>query len=107
MISAKPMIVSVIEIDNVGVSSISIAFSLEKGPSSSYTTVVEKYVVPHNKTKSVTTGGFPAYYVRLTCHKGTPISMKGLRVFGCDPDLPAEQTEMASQGINIGVQSFL
>ena len=88
--SAKPMIVSVIEIENVGVSNLSVAFSLEKGPASSYTTVVENYVVPHNKTKSITTGGFPAYYLRIKCHKGTPISMKSLRIFGCDPDLPAE-----------------
>ena len=99
------MIVSVVEIDNVGISNLSIAFALEKG--GAYTTVVERQVVPHNKTKSITTGGFPAFYVRIECHKGTPISMRGLRIFGFDPDRPGEQTEMASQGLNIGVQSFL
>jgi hypothetical protein len=80
------MIVSVIEIENVGVSNLSIDFSLQKSPASSFTTVVENYVMPHNKIKSITTGGFPAYYVKLDCHKGTPISMKGLKIFGCDPD---------------------
>ena len=84
------MIVSVIEIDNLGISNLSIAFGLEKGPASAFTTVVERQVVPHNKTKSITTGGFPAYYVRIDCHKGTPISMSGLRIFGFDPDKPGE-----------------
>ena len=80
------MIVSIIEIDNVGLSKVSISFSLSKTPSSSYTTVVENYTVPHNKLKSITTGSFPALYIKLECHKGTPISMHSLRIFGCDPD---------------------
>jgi hypothetical protein len=29
-------------------------------------------------------GTFPAQFIRLDFLKGTPISIKGLKVFGCD-----------------------
>ncbi|TNV75381.1 hypothetical protein FGO68_gene9215 [Halteria grandinella] len=103
----KPLIVSVIEIDNVGISKLSIDFSLLKSKASAYTTVVDNYTVPHNKTKSVTTGSFPALYIRIRCHKGTPISMQGLRIYGNDPDQVSQQVQMQSQGTHIGVQSYL
>ena len=96
-----------IEIDNVGVSKLSIAFALSKKKGTLYTTVVENYTMPHNKTKSITTGSFPALYIKLTCHKGTPISMKGLRIYGCDPDQPSHENELLSQGTKIGVNSYL
>ena len=86
------MIVSVIEIDNIGISKLSIAFSLNK--TQSFTTVVTNYTVPHNKLKSITTGTFPALYIRLQCHSGTPISCKGIRVFGTDQDIIGQQIEM-------------
>ncbi len=99
------MIVSVIEIDNVGISKLSISFALTK--SQPYTTVVDHYTLPHNKLKSVTTGSFPALYIKFDCHKGTPISAKSIRVFGTDADEPGQQVELQAQGLNIGVQSYL
>ena len=69
--------------------------------------VVKDYTVPHNKTKSITTGSFPAFFIKLECHRGTPISMKGLRIFGADNEQAMQQFEMQSQGVNIGVQSYL
>ena len=101
------MIVSVIEIDNLAISNMSIQFSLNSKASSDFTTVVSKYTVPHNKVKSITTGSFPALYIKLQLHKGTPIGMKGLRIYGCDAEQPQGQLEIQSQGINIGVQSYL
>ena len=91
------MIVSVIEIDNVGISKLSIGFSLNK--SQDFTNVVTNYTVPHNKLKSITTGTFPALYIRLQCHSGTPISCKSIRVFGTDPDAAGQQLEMQRQGV--------
>ena len=99
------MIVSVIEIDNVGISKLSIGFSLNK--SQSFTTVVSNYTVPHNKLKSITTGTFPALYIRFNCHSGTPISCKNIRVFGVDPETVGQQMEMQRQGVQLGVESYL
>ncbi len=90
------MIVSMIEIDNVGISKLSISFSISKPQSSSFTTVVEDYTVPHNKLKTITTGSFPALFIKIDCHKGTPISMKDLKIYGCDPDQAGQQFEMQS-----------
>ena len=59
------MIVSVIEIDNLAISNMSIQFSLNSKSSTDFTTVVSKYTVPHNKVKSITTGSFPAIYIKL------------------------------------------
>ena len=55
------MIVSVVEIENIGISKVTIGFSLNK--SQSFTNVVTNYTVPHNKLKSITTGTFPALYI--------------------------------------------
>ncbi len=83
------MIVSVIEIDNLAISTLSIQFSLTSSKSqSAFTTVVSNYTVPHNKVKSITTGSFPALYIKIQMHKGTPIGMRGLRIFGCDAEQP-------------------
>ena len=59
------MIVSVIEIDNLAISNMSIQFSLNSKSSTDFTTVVSKYTVPHNKVKSITTGSFPGLYIKL------------------------------------------
>ena len=80
------MIVSVIEIDNMAISKLSISFSLTSKNSSDFTTVVQNYTVPHNKSKSITTGSFPALFIKLDLHKGTPIGMKGIRIYGCDAE---------------------
>lgn len=86
------MVVSIMEIDNIGISKMSISFALTK--SQPYTMVVDNYTLPHNKLKSITTGSFPALYIKLDCHKGTPISAKSIRVFGTDADQPGQQMEL-------------
>ena len=43
------MIVSVIEVDNMAISKLSISFSLASKNSGDFTTVVKDYTVPHNK----------------------------------------------------------
>ncbi len=96
------MIVSVIEIENLAVSKLSIALSLTSKPQD-FTTVVSNYTVPHHKIKSITTGSFPALYIRLDLHSGTPIGMRSVRVYGWDAEQPQSQYEMQSQGVNIGV----
>ena len=99
----------------MGISKLSISFSISKPQSSSFTTVVEDYtvtfkfniiiisenlfifhLVPHNKLKTITTGSFPALFIKIDCHKGTPISMKDLKIYGCDPDQAGQQFEMQS-----------
>jgi hypothetical protein len=55
----RPVVVSVLEIDNIGSSLVNISISLTN-KKNSYTEVVTKYTLPHYKNKSITMGTFPA-----------------------------------------------
>jgi hypothetical protein len=53
------MIVSIVELDNIGISKLNIHLALQN-KKDKFTMVVHNYSVPLNKTKSITTGTFPA-----------------------------------------------
>ena len=92
------MIVSIVEIDNNSLSKVSISLSLT-GKKNSYVEVVTNYTVPHNKAKSITTGSFPAQFIKITCIRGTPISIKAIKVYGGE--------QILDKGLQTGVESFL
>lgn len=77
------MVVSVLELDNIGASKLNISLAMEDRKEK-FTEVVTNYQVPHNKRKSVSTGTFPAQYIRIDFLKGAPIAVKGVKVFGCN-----------------------
>ena len=77
------MVVSVVEIDNEGVSKLNISFTMTN-KKNSWTEVVSNYTMPHHKLKSITTGSFPTVFIRIECLKGTPISMKSIKIYGCE-----------------------
>ena len=79
----RPVVVSIVELENEGVSKVNISFSLTN-KKNSYTEIVSDYTVPHFKNKSITTGSFPALFIKIECLRGTPISMKGIKVFGSE-----------------------
>jgi hypothetical protein len=94
------MIVSIVEINNAGISKLSISFSLT-GKKSSYLDVVLNYSVPHNKVKNITTGSLPTLYIKLSIAKGSPISLKQIRLFG------SEDGEAIDKSLRSGIESYL
>ena len=72
---------NILEIDNISCTKISVSFSMDN-KSSTYTDVVLNYTLPHNKVKSLTTGCFLTKYIKVVIHKGKPISLKGISIFG-------------------------
>ena len=85
-------LIACIEIDNDSASLVNVSLGLSK-KKGDFTLIDENKALCHKRVNQIKTGCFPAKFVKIQFLKGTPISMKSIKIYGCQAG--AENTLMA------------